>query len=101
MPRRKRRPPPKGQGLKLLELQCGVIQHCAALGAVTELLGDGQTGAAVARLDQAVSALHALVRGQAVGQTMACPACGSQQAVVAWVDDGRCDHCGAALEVPE
>src|SRR5947209_1581605 len=86
--------------LKLLELQAGVIQHCQALKAVSNLLSTSKIAAAVARLDSAVAALHALVRGQCVGQSLECPQCGTAQDVVAWVDDGTCDHCGARLELP-
>lgn len=86
--------------LKLLELRLGVIQHSQALKAVAQLLGEGKTQAAVARLDDAVTALHALVRGQTAGQTLKCPHCGSDQNVVAWVDDGACRECGGVLEIP-
>jgi hypothetical protein len=96
----KRKPAPADGGLKLLELQLAVIQHCNALRAVADFLDAGNLDAATARLDGAVAALKAVVRGQSVGVTMACPACGSQQGVVAWVDDGRCDHCGGELKAP-
>ena len=88
------------QGLQLLELQCGVIAHCAALKAVTKFLEEGKVEAAVARLDQATKGLHALVRGQAEEVTKACPSCGEKQGVVQWVDSGKCDNCGAPLEIP-
>ena len=83
-----------------LELQMGIIQHCQAMRSIVELLERDQTAAAIARLDGAVAALHALVRGQCAGKTMECPACKSSQDVVAWVDDGRCNNCGEVLEVP-
>lgn len=87
--------------IKLLELQCAVMQHCQALRAVTNLLIEGKKDAAVARLDQATAAFSAVVRGQCVGVTMKCPACGSEQDVVAWVDDHNCHNCGTTLEMPE
>lgn len=103
MARRKKdkHPPDKHMVLKFLELQCAVIQHCQALKAVTQMLLDDQKAAAVARLDGAVTALQATVRGQCIGQTMNCPACGSEQDVVAWVDDRKCHVCGEELEIPE
>jgi hypothetical protein len=101
MAKRKKRVVSKNDTLNHLELQIGVAQHCASLKAVIRFLEAGQREAAIARLDQAVHALHALVRGQCAGQTMKCPACGSEQDVVAWVDEGTCDACGEALEVPK
>lgn len=74
--------------MNLIELQCAIIAHCAALKAVTQLLLNGKKDAAVARLDGAVTALAAAVRGQCAGVSMKCPNCGSEQNVVAWVDDG-------------
>jgi hypothetical protein len=58
--------------------------------------------------DQGFDQLDAHRRGECEDQCpycdddgpMACPACGSQQDVAAWVDDGKCDHCGAALKLP-
>ena len=99
MAKRRKRPVNRNDTLKLVELQCGIIQHMAALKAVTQFLIDGKKEAAVARLDQAVTAIGALVRGQAVGITAKCPSCESEQAVVAWVDDGKCRECGAALNI--
>lgn len=96
----KRKPKPRNDGLKLLELQCATIAHCAALREVADLLTAGNKDAAVARLDGAVAALHATIRGQAAGVTRACSACGHSQSVVEWVDDGRCDNCGEPLEMP-
>jgi len=103
MAKRKRKnlqPPDRNQGLQLLELQCGIISHCAALKAVTEFLTQGKTDAAVVRLDQATKGLHALVRGQCEAVTKACPQCGESQGVVQWVDSGQCDNCGAPLKIP-
>jgi hypothetical protein len=88
----------KALELKLLELSAAMIQHCQALKGVTSMLEQGNVDAAISRLDCAVTALHAVVRGQCVGSTMACPNCGTEQDVVAWVDDKTCDHCGATLE---
>ena len=101
MVRKKKRVVSQNEVLKLLELQLGVIAHCQSLKAVTQLLIDGKTEAAVARLDGAVSTMHALVRGQCAGQAMKCPKCATEQDVVAWVDDGRCNECGEALEIPD
>jgi 16S rRNA U516 pseudouridylate synthase RsuA-like enzyme len=86
--------------IHLLELQCGIIQHTAALKAVGQLLAEDKKAAAVARLDQATAGLLALVRGQAAGVKMKCPNCGSEQDVVQWVDSGLCSDCGGILKVP-
>lgn len=100
MSKKKKRPDDQPTSLKLLELQCAVIQHCAALKAVVDLMVEEKYPIATARLDQAVSALHAVVRGQAIGQTMQCPKCGTDQDVVAWVDEKICQHCGEELRIP-
>lgn len=84
--------------LKLLELQLAVMQHCQSLKAVTHYLEGQQYEGAIARLEGAVAALHAVIRAQCVGVTMQCPACGSAQNVVAWVDDGQCAACGNPLQ---
>jgi hypothetical protein len=97
--KRRRREVDQNEVISLIELRCGIVQHAAALKAVTQLLSDGKKEAAISRLDSAVTALHALVRGQCAGQKMKCPACGSEQDVVAWVDDGRCSECGGELKV--
>lgn len=99
---RKRKPekPNPADWLLLLELRLATMAHCAALKAVTTFLAEGKTEAAIARLDQTVTALHAVVRGQCAGMKMECPRCGTSQDVVAWVDDGKCDHCGGDLKVP-
>lgn len=98
MAKRKRKP--EVDTFAFLELQLAVIQHCQALKAITELLERDQKTAAVARLDGAVAALHAVVRGQCAGKTMKCPACGTEQDVVAWVDDRKCNICGEELDLP-
>jgi hypothetical protein len=99
--KRKKRQVDPNEVLLLLELRMASIQHCTALRSVILLLEQGKTEAAIARLEGAVASLHATVRSQCAGQKMACPNCGSEQDVVAWVDDGKCDICGEALEFPE
>lgn len=78
-----------------------MIQHALSLKQVTESLAKGKTDQAIARLDQAVAALHATVGGQAVGITMPCPACGSQQDAAAWTGKHECGECGHTLVWPE
>ncbi len=95
--RRKARAP---ETFELLELQLAVLQHCNALGAVTHFLEQGKTDAAIARLDAAISAFQSIIRGQCIGQTKACPICGTTQEVVAWVDSGTCNYCGHELKWP-
>jgi hypothetical protein len=97
--RKEKSPPDKDTVLKLVDLQCAVIQHCSALKATTEFLSSGKKEAAIGRLDSAVTALLAVVRGQCAGMKMACPKCGTEQNVVAWVDDKECSNCGGPLEV--
>lgn len=98
--RNKTRVVDQNEVFKMLELRMGIIQHTQALKAVVQLLSQDKKQAAVARLDNAVTALHALVRGQCSGQTMECPHCKSPQDVIAWVDDGMCRECGELLEIP-
>jgi hypothetical protein len=98
--RQPKREADQSETLSLLELRCGIIQHCAALKAVASFLSENKREAAVARLDQAIAALHALVRGECTGMTMNCPNCGEAENVVAWVDSGLCSHCGGKLEIP-
>lgn len=101
MAKRKKRPPDPNVVIQLVELRAATIAHAGALKAAIRLLEEGNVPAATARLEGAVTALHATIRGQCAGQTMACPACGTEQDVVAWVDDGSCRDCGGPLEVPE
>lgn len=84
-------------GLKLIELQLATITHCKALKEVTSLMVAEKYDAAIARLDGAVMVLEATIRGQCAGVTMKCPACQSEQDVVAWVDDKQCRNCGGDL----
>lgn len=101
MAKRKKRQVSENTTIKFVELQCAVLSHCQALKAVTSLLIEGRIEAAVARLDGAVAAMQAVVRGQCAGESMKCPDCGSEQDVVAWVDDKKCNVCGADLQMPE
>lgn len=87
--------------MKFVELQLGVMQHFQSLKQVTGMLATGNTSQAISRLDQAVSALGALVRGQSVGVTMPCPKCGAEQDAKAWTDDHECSSCCGPLVWPD
>lgn len=97
---------PKRQNVNLdallatLELKRGIEQHCLALRATISLLEADKKPAAIARLEGAVSALEAVVRGQCAGLTMPCPTCQQPQNVTAWVDAHKCDACGSELIWP-
>jgi hypothetical protein len=101
MSKRRKRVVSQNDTFNLLELQLAVMAHCQSLKAVTRLLIEGRKEAAVARLDGAVTSFQATIRGQCAGVTMKCLGCGSEQDVVAWVDDGMCNACGATLNVKE
>lgn len=81
-------------GLALLELQLALLHHCAAL------LERGKDKAAWARVEGAVSALHAAVRGQAIGKAFPCPSCGKRSAIVRWAEnESCCPKCGHFVEL--
>jgi transcription initiation factor IIE alpha subunit len=79
--------------LNLIELR--------GLKAIVELLKDGKTPAAIARLDGAVTALLATTKSQMAGEYLECPHCGSKEELEAWVEDRLCSKCGGELNVNE
>ncbi len=81
------------EAMVLLELRLAVMQHCTALKFVAEYMAQDKKELATSRLDQAVHALEAVVRGTAVGVTMPCPGCGEEQDITAWLEHRECSAC--------
>lgn len=98
--RRKDKPEPASV-LAHLELQLTMMQHTTALKSIIGLLEAGNIQGAIAKLDGAVSVLHAAVRSQAIGKTYKCLQCDHEQDVIQWIDEKKCELCGEEIDPME